>query len=575
MAKSVGKNSTFDSLVTGISTSEREKMLNKMQKGQTVGNGALGAMQQRNQDNEADGDLSSQLKKQSIFRQIFLWVMATITNSSIDDVFNKFLVSGIAKNIEKEAPGILDYKHKVLGQVFYDKLVQLKKAADFFAPALAAYEADSDSFYVLLGYIIMPSIGESIEKESDPYQYSFQKTITKEMRAALISKMDDVLESIPVQNKNEVYACVRCAEWLKQFVKIPFSRMINLFANSSENTKECLLAQMKAEFSDFARVMCNYVPITDELIQALFIFSGKKEKFTGFEALDDAAMAGTEYVNSAAGEFGVIKMFVQSVPVYDLAKVVFENSLYIPEAYGGGEDWLVRYKAKWKALFDVRWDEWNRDYKKEKLKVKILSYFGMSDFPLFPFRPWAKLASSSAPFQYELTMGFIYSFMKKVYKLYFNTLETAAVEGDFALRENRLEYTDTFNSFSVLNDNIDSFANSLSGGGEFGLQFGLYEVEDGLSQNDVQEIKVIMEDVEKEALDIINLFGKSCRSIIDLIGGMTGEQVTPYYGPLTNLAKIGGRENKQFRERLSQARSGIRHAYEIVKDLEPLDSFAK
>ncbi|MBR0476739.1 MAG: hypothetical protein IJJ66_07975 [Treponema sp.] len=572
MAKKANTNSTFDNLVVGISTSEREQMLNKMKKGRSVGQGQLNGPDQASGDGDSESDLNSQFKKQSFFRQIFLWLLATITNSSIDDVFNKFLVNQIAKGIEKEYPGLIDHKRKALIQGFYEKLVQLKKSADFFLPSIQAYEEDPESFYILLGYIIMPNVGVNIEKASDPYMYSFQKIITKEMRASLIAKMEAILDEIPMQKKNEVYACVRCVEWLKQFVKIPFGKMISRFYKSETNTKETLYAQIKADFPDFARVMCNYVPITDELIQTLYMFNEHRGLVSGFESLDQVAQAGTDFVNSAAGEFSAIKTFAQTVPMYNLAKVVFENSLYFPEAYGGGEDWLIRYRAKWKSLFDQRWEQWNRDYKKEKIKEKIKGYFEMADFPMFPFRPWAKFANTSISFHYDLTIGFINGFMKNVYKLYLPPLDTAAVEGEFALRQNRLEYTDTFNLFSTVKDKLDVFANQLSAGGEFGLRFGSYDGVEHLGKIELQELASLMESVEDSAREIVNGFGKACRSMVDLIGGMLGEKVTPYYGPLTNIAKIAGHDNKKFRERLAQARNGIQHSYEVVQEMEPLDS---
>ena len=572
MAKKANSNSTFDNLVVGISTSEREQMLDKMQKGKSVGSGQINGLEQAAGEGDSEGDLNSQFKKQSFFRQIFLWLLATITNSSIDDVFNKYLVNGIAKSIEKEYPGIIDHKRKALIQGFYDKLVQLKKSADFFLPSVQAYEEDPDSFYILLGYIIMPNVGANIEKVADPYMYSFQKVITKEMRASLITKMEGVLDEIPMQKKNEVYACVRCVEWLKQFVKIPFGRMISRFYKSEVSSKETLYAQIKADFPEFAKVMCNYVPITDELIQTLYMYSEHKGLVSGFETLDQVAQAGTDFVNSAAGEFAAIKTFAQTVPMFNLSKVVFENSLYFPEAYGGGEDWLIRYRAKWKTLFDQRWEQWNRDYKKEKIKEKIKGYFEMMDFPMFPFRPWAKFADSTASFHFDLTIGFINGFMKNVYKLYLPPLNTAAVEGEFALRQNRLEYTDTFNLFSTVLDKLDVFANQLSAGGEFGLKFASYDGVENYGKGNMQELNSIMESVNDCAREIVNAFGKACRSMVDLISGMLGEKVTPYYGPLTNIAKISGHDNKKFRERLGQVRNGIQHAYEVVQEIEPLDS---
>ena len=60
MAKKANTNSTFDNLVVGISTSEREQMLNKMKKGRSVGQGQLNGPDQASGDGDSESDLNSQ-----------------------------------------------------------------------------------------------------------------------------------------------------------------------------------------------------------------------------------------------------------------------------------------------------------------------------------------------------------------------------------------------------------------------------------------------------------------------------------------------------------------------------------
>ena len=57
----------------------------------------------------------------------------------------------------------------------------------------------------------------------------------------------------------------------------------------------------------------------------------------------------------------------------------------------------------------------------------------------------------------------------------------------------------------------------------------------------------------------------------NLMSGILSEKITAYYGPLVNLMRLGGRDNKEFREKLSKAKFSIDHSYEILQEIEPLD----
>ena len=566
---SEGDNSTFQDLVAEISSEERENMLRSMKKGQTVeGSPVRTASKVENGD---DMDLSVKLKQQSIFKQFWYWLKAALSNTSVEEVFNKALVSGISREVERESPGLMDSRKKTLGSVFFETFTQLKQVAEFLVPYVERYEAEPGGFYALLGYIIMPAVGKEIEQESDPYQYSFDKTITKEMKASLLHKMDEILKNIPSPRKTEMYASVRSVEWLRQFVRLPYANILSRFTSTTEGRNECPFAQIKQEFDEVTKIICNFVPITDEAIQCLYLYHERKHSTANsFDALDDSLANGADFINAAAAQISVIKMFVQSVPVYKMAKVIFENSMYIPEAYGGGEDWLVRYKNQWRLMFERRWELWNRDHKKEQLKVRLMDYFQLANFPLFPYRPWTKVWGGLS-FHYELTLGFINSFFKNEYSSVTEVLKSAAVEGEFSSKDNQVEFLDTVNMLSAVNDALDILASQCSASGEYGIEFAKYEGIREISDPVHAQLTDVIEDIEHDTNNIINNFGKACRSLGNLMGGILGEKVSAFYGPLLNFNKIHGRDNKAFREAMMKAKLVFSHAYELVQEIEPLD----
>ena len=81
-----------------------------------------------------------------------------------------------------------------------------------------------------------------------------------------------------------------------------------------------------------------------------------------------------------------------------------------------------------------------------------------------------------------------------------------------------------------------------------------------------------MENLERSAAKILSSTGKVFRILENLLNGILSEKITTYYGPITNLSKIKGRENKKFREELDKCKLMVEHSFEVLKEIEPLDS---
>ena len=568
MATQDDHSPTFDSLVSGISAEERKTLLNKMQSGATSENASL-ETQENFSDEESSIDFRTRLNQESVLLRFWLWIKSLFSSNSIEEEYNKSLVAGIAHSIERQSSGLLDYHHQYLSSVFYEKLLELKHTADFFSGYIAAYEANPSSFYILLGSLIMPEISDEMDKQADPYSYSLNKEINSEMRTSLLRKMDDVLQGIAPDKKAEMYACVRSIEWLRQFTKLPFEGLLAKFTAVINDMKICAFDQVENEMASMARILCSGKTIPDEVLEALYLYSMHQTAVVDFDDIDQKS-TGQAFMDTAAAQLSVISMFISTVPMRSVSCVVYNNALFVPEGFGGGEDWYVKYKAEWKKLFDRKWESWLRDCKKEKLKAKLMEYFEIAVFPAYPRRPWAELWGG-VPFRYEMTLGFLNHFMKTEFTQYSKTLKVITLEGDFAIKENRLEFNDTTNEFANIDDSLDDLFMKLGNTGEYGAEFARYEETNKRTTAASQKIKSVMDDIEDAVASLINLFGEAARIMQKLLTGLLSTKVDSHYGNLTNIASIQGRDNKHFKEDLEKCKLGIDHAFEMLKELEPLD----
>lgn len=557
-------NSNFKGLVNGISPYERQVLLNRITKKKDSKEEKI---PQNNINVFSENSLQEQLSKISLIQRFVFWLKATFSGSTIEGVFNAYLLSKIAAGIEHNYKLVINYKRAALSSSFYDKLNLLRGAADFFQDAIVLYEQEPEKFYTILGRNIMPDIMNEIFTVSDPYQYPFTKELNKEMRLNLINRMDKIEDNIPQDKRIEMYDAVRSMEWLRAFVNLPYIRFLSKFNIDVNGGRECLFTQCTNEVTAFNRVFCDQKPVTEELLKAIETFIGPKKKE---KLLRDGETSGLSFQEEAATQISIINAFTEGIPVELITKLVLGNAVYKSEGMTGGEDWLVKFKMHQKTVFDARWEEWIHEYKKQKVKIKLVSYFGIPEFPNFPYRPWTELWDGIV-FHYELTLGFLYNFFKMVYPEYERYLKIVALEGDFSVKENRIEFTDSMNELSQMYQDLNMLASQLGPSGEFGQAFAKFKGVHTKSKNTVEKVSVLMNDVERIAFSLISSFGKTCRSLENLLLSMLGEKISPYYGPLTNLAKIKGADNKEFRDGLERTKNGILHAFDLVKDLEPLD----
>ncbi|MDE5776198.1 MAG: DUF5312 domain-containing protein, partial [Treponemataceae bacterium] len=130
------EKTTFDNLVSQMTPNERAQLLSKMRP--LEGDSEKNDFESK-KNSELDGEgvrLEERLRGESIIYRFILWLRSVFSSTSSEEIYNTDRVMSLYRRLNHEFPGLLDFRDKLLLGVFYEKLVELKKAADFFKPYL-------------------------------------------------------------------------------------------------------------------------------------------------------------------------------------------------------------------------------------------------------------------------------------------------------------------------------------------------------------------------------------------------------------------------------------------------------
>lgn len=565
METSEDKNS-FDDLVAGISAEERKFLLAKINQNREK---ELPILQPSREDAD-DFTLEVKLRNESLIYRFILWLRTFFTKKQKIELYNMDLVDNLARKINRNHPGIIDVNNGLLHSLFFEKLKELKNSADFFKPYIRIMDDDPGKFYVFLGAFIAPGITESINKEADPYQIPFEREATSELRASLLKRMDNILKEIKPTEKTELYSAVRALTWLKSFTNLPYTHFISQFTAIVSENYTAPYPNAQIDFPGFAGVLCNARSIPNEALEALFLFPQRKGG-ASVELAGETENSLREFLSKSASNISMIQMFISTVPMTALGKVVFSDYDWMPADSSGGEDWFVKFKEEWKCVFDTRWSAWLRDRKKAQLANVLKEKFDLDKFPELKDRPWTKLWGG-IPFNCEMTAGFLVWFAEAKFNEMMQVLNVLVLEGVFINNENRAELSEALNLFNDTNMDVTNFAYSLKPNGSVGKVFQKQIDERVRTLKGQSLIDSVVNNAEASVRSWEMKFCDSVRTMERVFHGiLDDDNKVKGYDSLQNLMTLKGRENREYRDNLAKVRESLNQCREILAEIEPLD----
>lgn len=563
------KRGTFDELVSGISAEERDFLLAKLSQSRDPEMIITPAAR------EADDShfLMEKYKSESFLYKFIIWIRSFISKKTPSDLYNDDLIENLARKVNREHPNLIDHKNAVLQSGFYKKLKELKNSADFFKPYFAPLNDNPGRFYVFLSTFLAPEISAKINQEVDPYTIPFDRTATSELRQSLLKRLEEILKNIQSDSRTKLYNVIISINWLKQFSELPYLHFIAQFTSFVSNNYTCPYINAQADLPAFVKILTSANTIPKEAMQAFFLYPYRS--ILGTKGLDaESENALHTFMTESATTISRLQLFITTVPIKALGKIIFKNYEWTGESFGGGEDWFVKFKKEWRVIFDNRWNSWLRDKKKNQLASVIEKAFKIDSFPEMPERPWEDLWGG-IPFNCSLTGGFLSWFTQNKFPNTMTVLNTLLIEGIFINKENRAEFSEAMNMFIEANQSMQVLLDSLKSEGEMGKIFATYIAERKHTVKAQQTIDNTMVNIEDTIRACSRLFCNSTRIIENILHGILSDTKDRDYESIQNLMTIRGRENRKFRSQLAEVQELLKSARSILGEVEPLDCHEK
>ena len=562
----MAKNS-FDELVINMPQAERIELYNRLI-------ASLNASEQTLVENtvpeeyDNTGDIEKKLKTESRFFKFLLYIRSLFSGTDSVSLYNTILIERTAKYVEKKYPTILNAKKSILKASFYDRLRSLKTAADFFQPGIDLYEEDPGRFYVFLSSLLLPEIYEKIELEIDPFKFVEDKDASQEVRTAQLRRLEEIFQEITSAARTNLYNAVSGIDWLRQFMSLPFEKFLSKFMTISAGEYLCQIDSVSNEISQFARVLCNGRVISTEILQAMFLFSFQSQ--LGNPEIDITALT-SEYVGKSISYIGVIKRFLENVPLRLLGEISHKSATWVPKQPDGVEDWFIKYKNEWKKLFDIQWEKWVNYKKQCEIDKKIKEMFSTEELPQMPFQPWKNVWEDLA-FMRQKSISFLYGFFSTKYPDVSKLLKILMIEGDFKQRENRIEFTDSYDQMNHLGTNVETLVFRFAPQGDIGQVFKEVEEKNERTVKTHSRLENLISSAYSEAGIYFTQFTNNVTILANVIEGIISESKVGKYDTLNNIAAIQGRKNQAYRQQLAGVRTLFLTAIECLNTLISLEN---
>lgn len=563
---SIDSNNAFDKLVAGLSSEDRKSMLNNINRDLSP---SIQFTETEAKIPERNISIELRLKQEPLFYKFILWLKSIISKQKIEFIYNEDLLSNVERRLNKDHPGVINYRTKSLDSVFYSLLKGMKDASDFFKPYFSFVNENPGDFYVFLSSFVAPEIAEKINGNADPFILGFDVEPTASKKNELNKELEEILSNIDGTSKANLYSAVTAIDWLRQFAQLPFIHFIAQFTNVSSPNYTCPYRNARVDYEEFAAVFSNVKPVPTECLEALMLFSQKK-KITENAQDKDIERTVKEFISKANQHFSSIQMFISTVPIIKLGRIINRSFSWNPENIEGVESWFPSFRNQWHKILDVRWNEWVRERKKKHLEAQLFRDFSLSEFPMLMYRPWGELWTQ-IPFSCELTAGFIGWFTTEKYEQIFPTLSEVMLEGFFVKNENRIEYSEALNMFSEANNAMKALLERLSPSGDDGQRFADFS-ENRIRTFQIQnQIDSMISDAEDEVREITKKFQKSARMMERVFSGFFDLRKDGIHDTLQNFTTIKGHQNREWRDNLSEIRDLLRKCVYYITELIPID----
>ncbi|MDR1788178.1 MAG: DUF5312 domain-containing protein [Treponema sp.] len=513
------------------------------------------------------------------YLRVWYFIVGIFSAKTAQKAYEDSKLNSLARKINAEFPGLYHHQKTMLLQGFFDQIEKLRDASRFFFTVLdAGVNRDKGACFAFLGSLEAPQTHMRLYAASNPRLLceSRPEAQEAELRRAALGAMEDAIAGISLEERDALYLDARSLLCLKELSAFPYDRVTLAFSRSNAEgaaggqkglcCPAALVRELLIQLNDILFSLKVIPPMP--LLESLFVFQTQKR------AQDASFNMGKEldtFLAKAQDSLQVIRGFNQLVPLSGILRCALGDLNLAPTAIGGGEEWFVLYREYWKQKIEENFAAFFQDKQRADL-LEALRVF-LKGNAIVPLNNAESEANPlGIPVSGSFSLAFLQSFYTYVFMPQLNAvLKLIMLDGDFLRRENKGDFTGSYNTLVTLEDDICKFDRSLSLDGDYGKRYALLRSDITSLQSKRHRMELLMEELNSAAKGIAARAQEAAASLINLLKGiLNNERRGGKYEGLLNVDMLSARDPSLARG-LTGALASLQELLRILEALPLLE----
>ncbi|MDR0624607.1 MAG: DUF5312 domain-containing protein [Treponema sp.] len=560
---------TLNQLVAELTLEERKNLLEKLKAQSNLSGEPLYEVKK-----EAPAvQLDEQYARLPWYYHIFYLIMSFFKSKAPLKLFEDGQVARLGREIDGRFPGLYNYHRGYLLPEFYQALMDLKEAARFFFTALdASVGRDKGGFYAFLGSLELGDIHRRLRTETDPGKLG-EKNLgvpEAELRQIAFRAMEDALAAITGEQRNAMYHNARSLQCLKELSSFLYDRILLAFGlESAASGRTCsinVVRELLLTLNNILFSLRNPPPLP--LLESLFVFLlQEKAGEPGF----DMGREMRSLLSKAENALVTIRSFNAKAPLTLILRCASRDMALSPQEVSGGEDWFLMYREYWKRHIELELADYTRLRRHQEM-VNSFRYFLKGANLKVLDNVISETNPDGLPIPEAMGLSFLLTFYSAVFMGDINkTLRPILIDGEFHRRENRAEFTESYNELIKLEDDIRKFERHISPSGDYGKRYSLARQDMSSLPVKRRKVQLVLQDASGEAQKIITGARRAVQSMVNILNGILGNSSGGKYGGLGNAARLSGRGTTLVNS-IGDAIQKFQKTLQLLDDIDAMES---
>ncbi|MDR1306959.1 MAG: DUF5312 domain-containing protein [Treponema sp.] len=563
-------NGHFSRLAEELSVEERTGLLEKLS---SQSNLPAGMTLYEDPGEEKAVNLESRYGALPWYYKLWFFILSFFNSRSPLKLFADHLMSRIYRNMETRAPGFYNFQKDMLLPKFQEELVKLRDGSRFFYSALdASLNRDKGGLMLFLGSLEMPGIHKLIQADTNPGTLAsrYRDLNEIELRQKAFKALEEALAGISGEQRDRMYHSARSLYCLKQLSSFLFDRLINSFIfDASLQGNICPAASVRDQLLTLNNILVSLKePPPMTLLASLFVFVlTEQDNGAGF----DIQIEMRKLLSRAETSLQAVKEFNGEVPLTSLLRCMSRSTDISPGDIGGGEDWYVVYRERWKTRIEEQFLSFIKTRRQRDLQNAFRYFFKGTHLKMLE-----NMVSDSNPSGISIKGNFSLAFLQTFYSVVFmeeinKHIRPILLDGEFIRRDNRSEFTEYYNTLIKLEDVIGHFDMEISPAGDYGKRYALAKNDMSSLPVKRRKIQIVVEEAARDAERIIDQAREAMEGMINILGGVLKKSADEKYDTLINISALTGR-GTAFADGITQSVDLFKKALRLLDDIDAMET---